>query len=66
MSVLSPISLLVSLLYKKMNEIVKASREPAQQFNAMKADWCSEERHGGKEDLSFDKYNLWHLDGQQC
>lgn len=19
-----------------------------------------------KEDLSFDKYNLWHLDGQQC
>lgn len=66
MSVLSPISLLVSLLYKKMNEIVKASREPAQQFNVMKADWCSEERNGGKEDLSFDKYNLWHLDGQQC
>lgn len=49
-----------------MNEIVKASREQAQQFNAMKADWCSEERNGGKEDLSFDKYNLWHLDGQQC
>lgn len=44
-----PNSLLVSLLYKKINEIVKASREPAQQFNAMKADWCSEERNGGNK-----------------
>lgn len=50
MSVLTPISLLVSLLYiKKINEIVKASREQAKQFNVMKADWCSEETNGGKK-----------------